>query len=312
MKLGTFIAAAAMSAAVASSAFAGDAESCKKVRLSDVGWTDITLTTAMTGIILNDLGYEGNIKVLEVPVTFASMKNKDLDVFLGNWMPSMEGDIRKYLDDKSVEQLEANLSDAKYTLAVPTYLYDKGLKDFADIQKFSKDLKGTLYGIEPGNDGNRHILEMIKTNDFGLGKFKLKESSEQGMLTAVGKAYKKKQGIVFLGWAPHPMNQFYDMSYLTGGDKYFGPNFGAATVYTTVRQGYAAECPNVAALLKNLKFDSKIETAWMVDVANGKKPEDVVTAWMKANPDQVAKMLAGVTTFDGQPGEPAVKKALGM
>jgi len=312
MKLGTFIAAAAMSAVFATTALAGDPESCKEVRMSDVGWTDITLTTAMTGIILDDLGYKGDIKVLEVPVTFASMKNKDIDVFLGNWMPSMEGDVRKYLDDKSVEQLSANLSDAKYTLAVPTYLYDKGLKDYGDIAKFSKDLKGTIYGIEPGNDGNRHILEMIKTNDFGLGKFKLKESSEQGMLKAVDKAYKKKQGIVFLGWAPHPMNQFYDMSYLTGGDKYFGPNFGAATVYTTVRQGYAQECPNVAKLLSNFKFDSKIETGWMVDVANGKKPEDVVTAWMKANPGEVEKMTAGVTTFDGQDGTAAVKKALGL
>ena len=32
-------------------AFAGDAESCKDVRMSDVGWTDITAITAMTGAI---------------------------------------------------------------------------------------------------------------------------------------------------------------------------------------------------------------------------------------------------------------------
>ena len=62
----------------------------------------------------------------------------------------------------SVEQLGANLEGAKYTLAVPTYLADKGLKDFADIAKFADDLDGKIYGIEPGNDGNRLILDMIE------------------------------------------------------------------------------------------------------------------------------------------------------
>ena len=60
--------------ALSSTAYAGDAESCKTVRLSDVGWTDITAITAMTSAILEPMGYVGDIKQLSVPVTFASMK----------------------------------------------------------------------------------------------------------------------------------------------------------------------------------------------------------------------------------------------
>jgi glycine betaine/proline transport system substrate-binding protein len=44
-----------------------------------------------------------------VPVTLAAMKSKDVNVFLGNWMPSMTGDIKPYLDDKSVEQISVHL-----------------------------------------------------------------------------------------------------------------------------------------------------------------------------------------------------------
>ena len=36
-------------------------------------------------------------------MTYASLKNKDIDVFLGNWMPTMEGDIKAYREDGSVE-----------------------------------------------------------------------------------------------------------------------------------------------------------------------------------------------------------------
>ena len=104
------------------------------------------------------------------------MKNKDIDVFLGNWMPTMEADRKPYIEDKSVEIVGANLEGAKYTLAVPTYTYDEGLKDFADIAKFKDQLDGKIYGIEPGNDGNRLILDMIKDDKFGLAEFELVES----------------------------------------------------------------------------------------------------------------------------------------
>ena len=72
---------------------AADSESCKTVTFSDVGWTDITATTAVASVVLDALGYEPETQVLSVPVTYASLKNKDVDVFLGNWMPTMEADI---------------------------------------------------------------------------------------------------------------------------------------------------------------------------------------------------------------------------
>jgi len=143
---------------------------------------------------------------------------------------------------------------SKYTLAVPKYTYDAGLKTFADIAKFKDKLKGKIYGIEPGNDGNRLILDMISKNAFDLKGFEVVESSEQGMLSQVARFKRKKSDIVFLGWEPHPMNANFDMSYLTGGDDFFGPNLGGATIYTNVRAGYADECKNTGNLLKNLKF----------------------------------------------------------
>ena len=212
------ILAVAFSVAVAGAAFAAVSESCKTVRFSDVGWTDITATTAATSVVLEGLGYTPKVQVLSVPVTYASMKNKDIDVFLGNWMPTMEGDIKPFREDGSVDVLGVNLEGAKYTFAVPKYVADGGLKDFADIAKFKDKLEGKIYGIEPGNDGNRLILDMIEKDAFGLKSFDLVESSEQGMLAQVKRAAARKQWVVFLGWAPHPMNSNFELAYLSGGD----------------------------------------------------------------------------------------------
>lgn len=285
---------------------------CKTVRFSDVGWTDITATTAATSVVLEALGYEPRTDILSVPVTYASLKNKDIDIFLGNWMPTMGADIAPYLEDASVENVRVNLEGAKYTLAVPSHTYEKGLQSFGDIAEFRDELGARIYGIEPGNDGNRLILDMIDGDAFGLAGFELVESSEQGMLSQVERASRRDQDIVFLGWEPHPMNANFELSYLDGGDDYFGPDYGGATVYTNVRAGYTQECPNVGKLLGNLVFTLEMENEIMGAILNeGEDPNAAAEAWLKAHPDVLDAWLEGVETIDGNDGRAAVKDKLG-
>lgn len=296
------------------SASAAEPASCGTVRLSDVGWTDITATTATASVILKSLGYETDVKLLSVPVTYTSLKNKDIDVFLGNWMPTMEGDIKAYRDDKSVETVRENLTGAKYTLATNAKGAELGIKDFKDIATHSDALSGKIYGIEPGNDGNRLILGMVEKDTFGLKSFDVVESSEQGMLAQVARAEKSGDAIVFLGWEPHPMNANFKLTYLTGGDDVFGPNLGGATIYTNVRAGYLQECPNVGTFLKNLSFTLPMENEIMGKILNdGAEGEAAATAWLKANPSAIEPWLAGVKTKDGSADAlPAAKKTLGL
>lgn len=295
------------------SAMAAEPASCKTVRFADVGWTDITATTAIASTVLTSLGYTPKTEVLSVPVTYTSLKNKDIDVFLGNWMPTMEADLRPYVDDKSVEVVGVNLEGAKYTLAVLETTYNAGLKTFADISKFKDKLDGKIYGIEPGNDGNRLILGMIEQNQFNLKGFEVVESSEQGMLAQVERATKRGEHVVFLGWEPHPMNANFKMKYLEGGDDVFGPNLGGATIYTNVRAGYLAECANVGQFLKNLKFTLALENEVMGKILNDSMdPGKAAAEWLKKNPAVIGPWLAGVKTMDGGDAMAAVKKGLGL
>lgn len=313
-KLTGFLIAGSLVLGLAQTARAGDPSSCKNVRFSDVGWTDITATTAATSVVLKGLGYAPTAKVLSVPVTYASLKNKDIDVFLGNWMPTMEGDLAKYRDDGSVEVLKApNLEGAKYTLTTNAKGAAAGLRDFADIASFKDKLDGKIYGIEPGNDGNRLIQDMIDKNAFGLKDFKVIESSEQGMLAQAARAEKRGEIVVFLGWEPHPMNANFKLTYLSGGDDYFGPNFGGATVFTNVRKGYIGVCPNVGKLLTNLEFSLAMENEIMGAILDdGVDPNKAAGSWLKKNSAVLNKWLAGVSTMDGGNGLAAVKKSLGL
>ncbi|KAF1067268.1 MAG: Glycine betaine-binding protein OpuAC [Pseudomonas citronellolis] len=303
MKCSTF-SLLALPALCSSLAQAAEPPSCSPVRFADVGWTDITVTTAVTRLLLSELGYRTQVDRLSVPETYKALAEQRIDVFLGNWMPSMAADLKPYADAGSVQTVGANLEGAKYTLAVPQYAYDAGLKSFSDIARFRDALGGKLYGIEPGNDGNQLIKRMLAENAFGLKDFTLVESSEADMLASVRRASVLKQPIVFLGWEPHPMNTRLQMHYLEGGDAYFGPNYGGATVYTNVRAGYLDQCPNVAQLLRNLKFDLDMENHLMDAVLNDRSnPRQAAREWLQAHPQVRETWLKGVQTrAQAEPG----------
>ncbi len=293
----------------AGSAFAGDAESCQTVRFADVGWTDIQVTTGTAQVVLEALGYTPEVKSgLAVPVALESMKTKDIDAFLGNWMPSMTADIKPYMEDKSIDVISTNLEGAGYGLVVPQYVADGGVKSLTDLGANKDKFSGKIYGIEAGNDGNRIITEMIAKPENKLEGFEIVESSEAGMLTEAEKAMKNNEWIVFLGWTPHPVMGEMKIAYLDGmGDS----GFGAATVHTMVRTGYVAECPNVGKFLTNLKFTIPMEGAMMGPVLkDGADPKETAKAWLKANPDAVKSWLDGVTTYDGGDAAAAVSAAL--
>jgi glycine betaine/proline transport system substrate-binding protein len=284
---------------------------CERVRFSDVGWTDITATTAVATTILDALGYETDVLVLSVPVTYTSMANGDIDVFLGNWMPTMEADIAPFREAGTVDTVRRNLTGAKYTLAVNATAAALGISTFEDIATQREALSARIYGIEPGNDGNRLILDMIEADAFGLAGFEVVESSEQGMLAQVERSNRRNEPVVFLGWEPHPMNANFDMTYLAGGDDWFGPDFGGAEVFTNTRAGYVAECPNVGTLLGNMEFTLALENEIMGMILNdGMEPEAAAATWLAAHPDTIAPWLTGVTTRDGGDALEAVMAAL--
>lgn len=281
---------------------------CTTVKLADPGWTDIAVTNGVAAFLLDSLGYQAKVDTLSVPIIYGGLRDAQVDAFLGNWMPAQQSYHDKFVASGQVQQLAKNLEGTEFTLAVPSYVYDGGVKSFADLQKYADKFGHKLYGIGSGAPANQSIQKMIGGNEFGLGDWKLVESGEQAMLAEVGRSVKRQRWIVFLGWTPHPMNVKFDMKYLTGGDKYFG---ATGSVYTLTRNGYAQQCPNSARLLANLSFDLPMENAVMAQVLEKNVANtDAVKAWIKANPQALGKWLDGVKTRDGGDALSAVQARL--
>lgn len=293
--------------------FAADDARCASVTQSDPGWTDIAATNAVSGVVLNALGYQQKVQNLSVALAFQGLKTGQVDVFLGNWMPAQEPVISKFTADDSIKVLGANLPAARFTLAVPDYVAAAGVKDFNDLQKYADKFNHKIYGIAPGAPANQNLKKIIDKHDYGLQNWNLVESSESGMLAQVTRAVERKEWIVFLGWEPHAMNTRFKISYLSGGDAYFGANYGSATVNTVTRKDFATQCPNLNRFYSQLKFDVALENAVITRVLeNQENVNDAARAELAKRPELLDGWLAGVTTRTGEPAKAAVVKAIGL
>ncbi|PAU56501.1 choline ABC transporter substrate-binding protein [Pseudomonas indica] len=295
---------------LAAATFHAQAEdtNCATVKLADPGWSDIAVTNGIATFLLDGMGYQTKVDTLAVPIIFGGLKDGLVDAFLGNWMPAQQSYHDKFVANGDVEQLAKNLEGTEFTLAVPTYVWEAGVKDFADLNKFADRFNQKIYGIGSGAPANQSLQQIIAKNEFDLGKWRLVESGEQAMLSEVSRAVKRQRFIVFLGWTPHPMNVQIGMRYLKGGEAYFG---SSGSVYTLTRKGYQQACPNAARLLANLSFTQEMENSIMASALEKKGSNaEAVKAWIAAHPEVLDQWLKGVTTRDGGEALAAVKAKL--
>lgn len=231
------------------------AEKGQEIRLVQVNWTGVTAKTETAAYLLDKIGYKTDVITASVPIMFQSLAQEQRDVAMGLWLPTQREMIREYMLTGDIDLITTNLSGAKYTVAVSKEAYEAGVQHFSDLDEYKDKFEATIYGIEAGNDGNKVILDMIEDDAYGLGDWELMPSSEAGMLTQVKREIRRDNPwVAWLGWAPHPMNLNIDMKFLHGGEDYWGPNQGAATVRSICRTGYAWKNPNIGQFFENYTF----------------------------------------------------------
>ena len=282
------------------------------VRFGYVEWPGVTVKTQVAAAVLETLGYDTQTQSLSVPIVLKGLSEGDLDVFLGVWRPSMDAMVEPYLADTgdgSVTLAARNLEPTVYRPAVPTFVAETGVTSLADLAANAGEFDGKIYGIEPGNDGNTIILDMIDSDTYGLKDFELVESSTEGMLAAVERAVDREEPIVFLAWSPHWMNAVYDLTYLDDPENVWG---GDGYVATALNTAFAEANPNLTTFFEQFAVTPEIQNGW-VDLYSrqGEDPEGVARDWIAQNMDVVMGWTEGVTTAGGEPAAPALQTAFG-
>ena len=274
------------------------------VNFGYVQWPGVTVKTHVAAKIAEYLGYETEMTAASQAIIFKSLETKDLDVFLGNWLPTMKLHFDEYKEKGVVHNVRVNLEDVVYRTAVPEYVYEAGVKSLADLNEHADKFDSKIYGIEPGNEGNIIIQNAIKNNTYNLGEWTLQASSTAGMLTSAERAINNKEWIAFNGWKPHYMNVMFDLKYLEDPEGIWGED---EKVYTVARNGYEKENPNIYKFLEQFTVPAPLQNHWIDEYQNkDRDPEVVAEEWIANNLDVVNQWVFGVKTADGRMARKAI------
>ncbi len=274
------------------------AEDTDTIDFGYVQWPGVTVKTHVAKKVLDHLGYETAMTSGSQAIVFKGMDTGDLDVFLGNWMPTMKIHFDEYNNKGTVKAVRNNLLDVVYKTAVPEYVYEAGVTSLADLNEHADKFNSTVYGIEPGNEGNLIIKKAIDNNTYNLEGWTLQSSSTAGMLTSVKRAVNNEEWIAFNGWKPHYMNVMFDIRYLDDPEGIWG---SGERVQTVVRTGFEEENPNVYKFFEQFKVTAPMQNGW-IDMYKRQEmdPEDVAEKWIANNLDVVNQWVYGVESTDGR------------
>ncbi|SFH26503.1 ABC transporter substrate-binding protein [Modicisalibacter xianhensis] len=276
-------------------------------------WPGITVKTEIASQLLEPLGYETRSQELGLQVIYQALETGDLDVFLGGWMPAQQDMLKPREESGDILRLANNVDGAQMTLAVPEYVYENGVQSFADLDANREHFNGEIHGFGAGSAASEILTKAIDNDTWGLGDWRIVDTSTVGMLSAAEDAISRQEPIVWVGWTPHWMNLELPMRYLDDPKNLFGENNGKSDVLTLMRSDYAESHPNLKSFFEQFAFKAE-EQSWMIQAfgLDERAADEVAKEWISNNPERVQAMLDGVTTQDGAPAWPAVRKALSL
>lgn len=245
----------------------------KTIRISYVQWDSEVASTNVIGEVLKQAGYKVDMIPLDNAVSWQSVANGNADFTTSAWLPVTHGQQYKKYQDK-LEDLGPNLENIRLGLVVPSYMTDVN-----SISDLSDQAKKSITGIEPGA-GIMDAAKSAKKEYDNLSDWELTASSTGAMTSSLDKAIRNKEEIVVTGWSPHWMFSKYDLKYLEDPKKSFGE---AENINTIARKGLKKDAPEVYQIVDRFHWTQKDMESVMLEINNGKTPEEAAKNWIKQN-----------------------------
>lgn len=259
-----------------------DEEDEDKIKIGATPWTSTEFPSEVAKSILEDMGYEVEIKEGELGVIFSALAEDDVDMFLDYWDPQFEEYLDKYSD--SVEKVSTSYEGADRGLVVPEYM--EGVNDVEDLKGIEDEVDNEILAIEESDPAIEAIPELIESYDLDL---EMINSTEPAMLTAAEDKMEKKEPVVFFGWRPHSMFEMYDVKLLTNEAE---PDLNTpSTVYTVANKKLEENDEDIYKFLKNWDMSLEEVEEMIIRVENDEEdPADLAEEWIEENPDRVEAM----------------------
>lgn len=273
------------------------AQSEDAIIIGEADWPGIRAKNSITEFILENIGYQVERTTARDPMIHQALTQGEIDVYMGSWLPQTLETRKKYKGQ--YDYVTQNMTEGIYTMAVPKYVWEAGVKSHADLQKYPDKFDKKLYVGPTGWASELKMTEAIKNDIYGLGDWTAVNSSQSAMMAQIEKSIKDKEWICFVGWAPHWMNSQFDIKYLDDPEHLWESPF--SWVDTLARQGFREDHPEVYRYFQQFRVDIDDNNDWIYEIGFQEKDEmEVAENWVKNNILKVRRWLSLVETPNGE------------
>lgn len=287
----------------------GIAQSDEPIVLGEADWPGFRAKNSVIEYILENIGYKVDRKSASDPILHEGLTQGDVDIHIGSWLPQ-NNDLRmKYKGE--LNYVTQNMTEGIYTLAVPKYVWDAGVKSHADLQEYADKFDSKLYLGPTGWASYDLMKRAIKDDIYGLGDWEAVNSSQSALMAQIEKSIDEKEWIVFVGWQPHWMNSVYNIKYLEDPQRLWESPY--SWVDTLTRQGFEKDYPEVYRFLQQFKVDIDDNNDWIYEIGFNEKDEmKVAEDWVKNNMLVVRRWLSLVETPEGEDAYQVLKENIDL
>lgn len=206
----------------------------EKVTLAYVSWDTEIASTHVMKRVLEDQGYEVDLKETEAGPMWSGVVAGDVDAHLAAWLP-VTGKVFVQKYKGQYDDLGVSLKGARLGLVVPKYVPVDSIEEL----NANKDLfGGKIIGIDPGAGIMQNTEKAIK--QYGLD-YSLVSGSDATMTASLAKAIEQKKPIVVVGWQPHWIFAKYDLKILKDPKGLYGEE---EQIHTIARKGLKEDMPD--------------------------------------------------------------------
>ncbi|WP_040981216.1 glycine betaine ABC transporter substrate-binding protein [Oceanobacillus jeddahense] len=239
-------------------------------------WTSTIPPTEIVKEILEDMGYDIEIKEANIGAIYAGLETGEIDIYMDSWYPQQTQYLEEYSD--TIEQLAPIYEDADAGMVVPNYMED--INDVEDLIGYEDMVNNEVIAIEDGDPAMDELQELIDAYDLDL---ELVNSSEGAMIAAAKTSIDENEPILLYGWRPHTM--FNDMGLKILTNEEHPDYFNGSSVHPIVNEDVKKKAPDVHKLLGDLTISIDDMEDMIIKIDNGEDSEEVAKEWLDINPD---------------------------
>ncbi len=270
----------ALSLAACSGSEEGAEKSKGTVTLGLNNWAENIAVSNMWKVILEDKGYDIELKSMEKSPVWAGLSQGDLDIAAEVWLPTTDKPLyEEYKEDIVLH--EAWYEGTGLGLVVPSYMDITSMDELND----KKDELGIeeIVGIDPGAS----LMEMSRTalKEYNLN-YDLIDSSGPAMMSELKKAYEDEEPIVVTLWNPHWAFAEYDLKYLEDSKNVYGE---ADDIFFMTRTNFSDDHPEIVEWMNNWQMDDDSLGSLMATIKDADDAETGAQQWIEENEELVSE-----------------------